>query len=235
MWVWPLGREDPLEQEKETHSSIIAWRIPWREEPGGLQSIGSQRVGHDWSNIVGIHTHMHIHNICMGFSDGSVKNPPAMQETSELIFQLGRSPGGGHGNPFQYSCLENPHRQRNLVGYGPFCRKELDITDQLSTHNIYICIHNVSSVQSDSLRSHESQHVRPPCPSPTPGVQTQVHRVGDAIQPSHPLWSPSPSAPNPFQYQGLSQWVNSSHEAAKVLEFQLQHQSFQRTPRTDLL
>ena len=150
MWVWPLGREDPLEQEKETHSSIIAWRIPWREEPGGLQSIGSQRVGHDWSNIVGIHTHMHIHNICMGFSDGSVKNPPAMQETSELIFQLGRSPGGGHGNPFQYSCLENPHRQRNLVGYGPFCRKELDITDQLSTHNIYICIHNVSSVQSDS-------------------------------------------------------------------------------------
>ena len=62
-------------------------------------------------------------------------------------------------------------------------------------------------------------------------TQTHVHWVGDAIQPSHPLSSPSP-APNPSQHQGLLQWVNSSHEVAKVLEFQLQHQSFQWTPRT---
>ena len=66
-------------------------------------------------------------------------------------------------------------------------------------------------------------------------TQTHVHRVGDAIQPSHPLSSPSLPAPNPSQHQGLFQWVNSSHEVAKVLEFQLQHQSFQWTPRTDLL
>ena len=66
-------------------------------------------------------------------------------------------------------------------------------------------------------------------------TQTHVHRVSDAIQPSHPLSSPSPPAPNPFQHQGLFQWVNSLHEVAKVLEFQFQHQSFQRTPRTDLL
>ena len=52
-------------------------------------------------------------------------------------------------------------------------------------------------------------------------TQTHVHRVGDAIQLSHPLSSPSPPAPNPFQHQGLFQWVNSSHEVAKVLEFQL--------------
>ena len=51
--------------------------------------------------------------------------------------------------------------------------------------------------------------------------QTHVHRVSDAIQPSHPLSSPSPPAPNPSQHQSLSQWVNSSHEVAKVLEFQL--------------
>ena len=49
-----------------------------------------------------------------------------------------------------------------------------------------------------------------------------VHRVGDAIQPSHPLSSPSPPAPNPSQHQSLFQWVNSSHKVAKVLEFQLQ-------------
>ena len=66
-------------------------------------------------------------------------------------------------------------------------------------------------------------------------IQTHVHQVSDAIQPSHPLSSPSPPAPNTSQYQGLFQWVNSLHEVAKVLEFQLQHQSFQWTPRTDLL
>ena len=52
-------------------------------------------------------------------------------------------------------------------------------------------------------------------------TQTHFHRVGDAIQPSHPLSSPSPPAPNPSQNQSLFQWVNSSHEVAKVLEFQL--------------
>ena len=46
-WVRSLGQEDPLEKEMATHSSILAWRIPWTEEPGGLQSMGSQRVGHD--------------------------------------------------------------------------------------------------------------------------------------------------------------------------------------------
>ena len=48
-WVRSLGQEDPLEKEMATHSSILAWRIPWTEEPGGLQSTGSQRVGHDWA------------------------------------------------------------------------------------------------------------------------------------------------------------------------------------------
>ena len=46
-WVRSLGREDPPEKEMATHSNILAWRIPWTEEPGGLQSMGSQRVGHD--------------------------------------------------------------------------------------------------------------------------------------------------------------------------------------------
>ena len=82
------------------------------------------------------------------------------------------------------------------------------------------------------LWPHELQHARPPCPSPTPRVtQTHVHQVGDAIQPSHPLSSPSPPVLDPSQHQGLFQSVNSSQEVAKVLEFQLQDHSFQRTPR----
>ena len=60
-------------------------------------------------------------------------------------------------------------------------------------------------------------------------AQTHVHWVGDAIQPSHPLSSPSPSALNLSQHQGLFQWLSSSHHMAKVLEFQLQHQSIQNT------
>ena len=66
-------------------------------------------------------------------------------------------------------------------------------------------------------------------------TQTHVHWLSDAIQPSHPLSSPSPPAPNPSQHQTLFQWVNSSHQMAKVLESQLQHHSFQRNPRADLL
>ena len=53
-WVWSLGREDPLEKEMAPHSSTLAWRIPWMEEPGGLQSTGSQRVGHDWATSLSL-------------------------------------------------------------------------------------------------------------------------------------------------------------------------------------
>ena len=65
-------------------------------------------------------------------------------------------------------------------------------------------------------------------------TQTHIHWVGDAIQPSHPLSSPSPAF-NLSQQQGLFQWVNSSHQVAKVLEFLLQHQSFQWIFRVDFL
>ena len=51
-WLWSLGQEDPLEEEMATHSNTLAWEIPWTEEPGGLQSMGSQRVGHDWVTLI---------------------------------------------------------------------------------------------------------------------------------------------------------------------------------------
>ena len=110
---------------------------------------------------------------------------------------------------------------------------------------IYIYIHThiySSSVQfshsvvSDSLQPLEPQHARPPCPPSTPRVYPNSCPSSRWCHPaSHPLPSPSPPAPNPSQQQGLFQWVSSSHEVAKVLEFQPQHQSFQWTPRIDLL
>ena len=97
----------------------------------------------------------------------------------------------------------------------------------------------LSFLHSRTLTSiHQFSSVAPSCPTlcnpmnrSTPGLpihhhlpeftQTHIHRVGDAIQPSHPLSSPSPPAPNPSQHQSLFQWVNSSHEMDKVLELQL--------------
>ena len=73
VWVWSLDKEDPLEEGMAMHPSIHVWRIPWTKEPGRLQSIGSQRVGHDWSDLaqtlipeqtLSSKEQDHIHSIC---------------------------------------------------------------------------------------------------------------------------------------------------------------------------
>ena len=85
----------------------------------------------------------------------------------------------------------------------------------------------ISLVQFSSV----AQHARPPCPSPTPRVHSDSCPSSQwCHQPSHPLLSPLPPVPNPSQHQSLFQGVNFLHEVAKVLEFQPQHHSFQRTP-----
>ena len=158
-WVRSLGREDPLEKEMATHSSILACSIPWTEEPGRLQSMGSQRVGHGWATSLWF-----SHN-----------NSQSVQSLSHAL------------------------------------------------------------VVSDSLWPHRLQHGLPVHHQLLEFTQTHVHWVGDAIQPSHPLSSPSSPAFNLSQHHGLFKWVSSSHQVARVLELQLQHQSFQWTPRHDLL
>ena len=109
-WVQSLGGEDPLAKEMATHSGIPAWRIPWTEEPGGLQSMGSQTVGHDLTFT--------FTTVVQGFPGASVRNPPAMQETC----------GGGRFDPWleiswrrkwQPTPVFLPgesHGQRSLVG-----------------------------------------------------------------------------------------------------------------------
>ena len=98
-WVWSLRWKDPLEKEMATHSSILAWKIPWTEDPGRLQSMGSQRVGHDWATSL---THFSLHWCWV--------HP----YHCTLITTI----------HLQYSCLENPHGQRSLVGYNPWGHKE---------------------------------------------------------------------------------------------------------------
>ena len=121
MWVQSLSRDDPLEKEMATHSSIFAWRIPWTKEPGRLQSMGSQRVGHDWMTFTFTPTMVCccclVTKLCptlcnpvdygMVFPHSSVGKESACN-AGDLgsIPGSGRSPGEGNGNPLQYSCLE---------------------------------------------------------------------------------------------------------------------------------
>ena len=176
-----------------------------------------------------------------------VKSLLAVQEMQEHRFDSwsGRSPGGEHGNPTQYSCLKKPKDrgawEAAVLGVTKSWTQLSDWTCQNRPNHLHV---HLNYLQSVSSVAQSCPTLCDPMNRGTPGLpvhhqlleftQTHVHRVSDAIQPSHPLSSPSP-APNPSQHQGLFQWVSSSHEVAKVLEFQLQYQSFQWTPRTDLL
>ena len=101
--------------------------------------------------------------------------------------------------------------------------------EEISMANEHIERYSMSLTFQFSSVAQSCPTLRDPMNLSTPGLpvhhqlpeftQTHVHRVSDAIQPSHPLSSPSPPAPNPSQHQSLFQWVNSSHEVAKVLEF----------------
>ena len=99
--VQSLGWEDTLEKEMATHSSTLAWKIPWTEDPGRLWSMGSQRVRHDWATSLSL-------SLSGAFLVAQgLKNPPANAGDMGLIPALGRSPGEGNGNPLQNSCLGN--------------------------------------------------------------------------------------------------------------------------------
>ena len=89
-WVRSLSQEDALEKGMATHSSILAWRIPWTEEPGGLQSMRLQRDGHDWS-IKTHSTHTHTHTHCILRASGL--SGTLLMRIPELIFRDTNSEG----------------------------------------------------------------------------------------------------------------------------------------------
>ena len=152
---------------------------------------------------------------------------------------LGRSTGGGHGNSLQYSCLES-HMDRGawrVTVHGvtknrTWLRSKHTMQILKNWGNLYRRIDfKIKGMLQFSSVAQSCPTLCDPMNRSTPGLpvhhqlseftQTHIHRVGDAIQPSHPLSSPSPPASNPSQRQSLFQWVNSLHEVAKVLEFQL--------------
>ena len=209
-----------------TRSSVLAWRILQPEEPGGPQSTGLQRVGHNWSDLARKHTHSLVAQM--------VKSLSSMQETWIIP--------GVRRNPWRREWLPTPiflpgefHGQRSLGGFSSWGCKESDMTEWLTLSHFFAFIsQQIINGRSGIWTSVQFSSVAQLCPTlgdpmnqSTPGLpvhhqlleftHTRVHQVGDAIQPSHPLSSPSPPAPKPSQHQGLFQWVNSSHEVAKVL------------------
>ena len=152
----------------------------------------------------------------------------ATQETMSSIPRSWRSPGVGNGSQLQYSCLEISMDRKSWGTTIHGVEKRLSFLH-------CILLPALSKIRCPSV---QFSWVTQSCPTlcdpmnhSTPGLpvhhqlleftQTHVHRVRDAIQPSHPLSSPFPPAPNPSQHQSLLQQVNSLHEVAKVLEFQL--------------
>ena len=150
---------------------------------------------------------------------------------------LGRFPWRREGWPTTVFLPGESCGQRSLTGYSPWSCKESNPTEQLTL--LFLSSVQLSSViQSCPTLCNPMDHSTPGFPVHYQHLElmkTHVHRVGDAIQPSHPLSSPSPPTFNLSQPQGLFQWVSSLHQVAKVLELQLQPQSFQWIFRIDFL
>ena len=122
------------EKAMAPYSSTLAWKIPWTEEPGGLQSMGSLRVGHDFETSLSLFTFMHWRRKWQptpvflpgesqgrGSLVGRLWGCTELDTTEKLHFHFSLSCiGEENGNPLQCACLENPHRQRSLAGYSPW-------------------------------------------------------------------------------------------------------------------
>ena len=130
-WVWFMGWEDPLEKGMATHSSILAWRIPWTEEPGRLQSMGLQRVRHNWvTNTFYFHIHIYGFPRWLSGKESACKckshRRHRFDPTVWTIFWR---------RAWQWTPVFLPgksHGQRSLSGYSPWGRKESDTTERLT-------------------------------------------------------------------------------------------------------
>ena len=131
--VWFLGWEDPLEKEMATYSSILAWQVSWTEEPGGLQSVGSQRVRHDERLTLTYLLYLLLCNVYVWWASLAaqmVKNLPAVQET-----QVRKIPWRREQLPTPVFLPGEFHGQKSLDGsFSPWGHKESDTTEQLTMY-----------------------------------------------------------------------------------------------------
>ena len=195
------------------NNRTLAWRIPW--EPGRLQSMVSQRVRHNWA------TSLFFSLLINSSKEFGCEGGAVIWVEADGKCETRKS--------FYFYFSEGKINTLMLL-----CKLFLLFLLYIFPH--VQSVHFSYLVMSDTWWLHGLQHAKHPVHHQIPEfTQTHVHGVGDAIQPSHPLSSPSPPAFNLSQHQNLFQWVSSLQLVAKVLELQLQHQSFQWILRTDFL
>ena len=199
-----------MEKAMAPHSSTLAWKIPWTEEPGRLQSMGSWRVRHDWATSLSLFTFMHWRRKWQ-------PTPVFLSEESQGQGSLVGCRLGLHRVGHDWSDLAEAAAAARPG------REELKDRRKKQWEKTSQGLPFISSVQFSSVAqscptlcdpmdcSMQGLPVHHELPEST---QTHVHWVSDAIQPSHPLSSPSPLAFNLSQHQGLLKWVSSSHQVA---------------------
>ena len=128
--LWSLGQEDPLEEEMATWSSILAWKIPWTEETCGLQSMGSQRVRHNWA-----HTHTHICPTSTLWSFHLLKSHGWLAPAS-VVSYLGKC---RHCNEFLRSCRMDPHQWLKLFSYFLYYHSVRKRRKQTNQRHFQVC------------------------------------------------------------------------------------------------
>ena len=183
---------DSPEKAMAPHSNTLAWKIPWTEEPGGLQSMGSLRARHDWTTSPSFFTFMHWRSPLQG---SCLENPR----------------DGGAWWAAIYGVAQSRTRLRRLSS------SSVDSPLWIS-HSRTLFVYSLLLLFSRLIMSNS----RNPMDCSTPGLpvphhllefaQVRAHCIGGAIQPSHSLTPTSPSALNLSQHREISQWVSCSYQ-----------------------
>ena len=166
-WVWSLDREDPLEKEMATHSSILTWRIPRTEKSGGLQSMESKRVRNDWANNTTTTKEMwqkglaclfqaSVHVLAFSFRNLDTAWERAWEWAQDSLLRM-----WDDAEP-SWICPD-----ASILVCSALASVQADGWHMTNLGGIsFSSVQFSHSVVSDSLRHHESQHSKPPCPSP---------------------------------------------------------------------
>ena len=205
-WVQLLGWEDPLEEEMATHSCIHDWEIPWTEEPGGLQSMGSQRVGHELATKTtssSLFLSWHLDEPTLYMKRKGTRTFPVMWMEIKPQYC---------GAPFLLLRLA-----KDLSSMWRGCRE----TGKL----VYSSVQFTCSLVSNSLRPHEPQHARLLCPSPTPRVYSNSCPLSQWCHPTNsssvvPFSSRLQSFPASGSFQ-ISQPLKSGGQSTGSFSFNI--------------
>ena len=155
--VWSLGWDDPLEEEMAVHSSILAWRIPWTKEPGGLQSMWSHRVGHDWALSISTYVYLWLNHFIV-----HLKLTQHCKSTMLVVWWFSR----WVVSSWLPSLI---HLVLSFHGFPFFLKPWIET---LGLNHFFSSVQFSRSVVSDSLQPHGLQHTGPCSPSPAPGAWT---------------------------------------------------------------